>query len=152
MAEVNPIEKAIRESMDQIAAAKTATRKRNLWAYIRADELEKWAKNRGIVGDTEHKMRTYFQRSIRDPDNAHVTSGHDHSGNLLHAVYVGIAWRVVCPDGGHRRTADIPDLELANRALTAPCTEIDLDADTQTPCPGGDHTLEKLPPLTDPTF
>lgn len=152
MAEGNPIEKAIRESEAHIASARAATRKRNLWAYLRASELEKWARNRSIVGDVEQLMRKYFEKAIKDPDNAPVVSGRDDMGNLIHAVYVGIAWSVICPDGACRRTAPIPDLEIAKKAVDAPCEEIDLDAEVQTPCPGGQHRLEKLPPLSDPSF
>lgn len=155
----SPIEKAIRETDAHVADARAATRLRNLWHYLRASELERWAKARGLVGDTDQLMRLYFEKVIKDPD-AIVLSGETDSiaekGGLerviMHAVYVGIAWRIVCPDGGHRRTMQIPDLEIANRALVSHCTEIDLDADIQTPCPGGDHRLEKLPPLTNPTF
>jgi len=153
MSEGNPVEKAIRESAAHVASARAATRTRNLWFYLRATELEKWARSRGLVGDTDQLMRKYFENAIKDdPATAPVVTGTDENGIVMHAVYVGIAWCVVCPDGNQRRTIAIQDLELAKKAVTAPCTEIDLDADTQVPCPGGEHRLEKLPPLTDPVF
>lgn len=152
----NPVEKAIRESAAQVAIAKAATRKRNLWAYIRADELTKWARARGLVGDGDQLARKYFENTIKDPDAPPVVEGTDPMGNKLYAVYVGIAWKLLCPDGACRFTTEFVDLEMANQVLAKrdkTCDVIDMDAEIQTPCPGGAHKLEKLArPIVEPTF
>lgn len=132
--------------------AKSETRKRRLWAYVRDETLVAWMKNNGRFANRDYTImvREYYAGVFEDPE-AVVIRGVDSAGHICYAVWTALEWEVVCPDGGHRCTMQYADRAKADKKASGACS-IDFDADVQTPCPGGEHSVEKVKPYTEPVF
>jgi hypothetical protein len=100
--------------------------------------------------DTTVMVREYYAGFFADSE-AVVVRGEDSAGHVCYAVWIPLEWCVVCPDGGHRCTMRYDEKERADKKAAGKCL-VDFDADVQTPCPGGMHTVDKVAPYTEPVF